>query len=44
MAIISGGTPTVWVSNNYTNDGVTVSQVTEKDPALIGGFDGYDLL
>ena len=27
VGLYSGGTPTVWVSNNYTNDGVRTSSV-----------------
>jgi outer membrane receptor for ferrienterochelin and colicin len=38
--LYSGGTPAVWVSNNYTNDGVRTFQLTSKDPNVINGFDG----
>jgi outer membrane receptor for ferrienterochelin and colicin len=47
--LYSGGTPAVWVSNNYTNDGVRTFSVTCNaaaknnacpDPTVINGFDG----
>lgn len=41
--LYSGGTPNVWVSNNYTNDGVTLDGSFSSDPAVIGGFNGYDI-
>lgn len=40
LGLFSGGTPSVWVSNNYSNDGVRISQVTVSDPLIIDGFDG----
>jgi outer membrane receptor for ferrienterochelin and colicin len=43
FGLYSGGTPTVWVSNSYTNDGVRVDTDTAtsvRDAALINGFDG----
>jgi hypothetical protein len=45
--LYSGGTPSVWVSNNYTNDGVRTNSVTIRatDPngAIIAGFDGRNV-
>jgi hypothetical protein len=41
--LYSGGTPTVWMSNNYSNDGVRLSTVTSTDQAIIGGFDGRNI-
>jgi hypothetical protein len=38
--LYSGGTPGVWMSNNYTNDGVRTFQLTDTTPADINGFDG----
>ena len=47
--IFGGGTPNVWVSNSFSNDGVTVVRVDvpdedlpELDPSLIGG-NGFDI-
>ncbi|MEZ4363099.1 MAG: TonB-dependent receptor [Kofleriaceae bacterium] len=40
FGLYSGGTPTVWVSNSYTNDGVRVDTATSTDHAIIDGFDG----
>jgi Carboxypeptidase regulatory-like domain/TonB-dependent Receptor Plug Domain len=43
FGIYGGGTPTVWVSNAYTNDGVRVDDATAigtADLALLAGFDG----
>jgi hypothetical protein len=41
--LYSGGTPTVWMSNNYSNDGVRLSTVTSTDPAILAGFDGRNI-
>jgi hypothetical protein len=41
--LYSGGTPTVWMSNNYSNDGVRISTVTSTDPNIINGFDGRNI-
>ena len=38
--LYSGGTPGVWQSNNYTNDGIRVFSIRSTDPAVINGFDG----
>jgi hypothetical protein len=54
VGLFSGGTPSVWVSNNYTNDGVrtftatcTNVPVTPNsnctDPSVINGFNGRDI-
>jgi hypothetical protein len=49
LGLYSGGTPSVWTSNNYSNDGVRISQTNVTCPvmnpnpancALIDGFDG----
>jgi hypothetical protein len=42
IGLYSGGTPNVWVSNTYTNDGISIdSSYTEG--AALRGFDGRDL-
>jgi hypothetical protein len=41
--LYSGGTPGVWVSNNYTNDGVRTFSLTSRDAAVINGFNGRDI-
>lgn len=41
--LYSGGTPGVWVSNNYTNDGVRTFSLTSRDAAVITGFNGRDI-
>lgn len=41
--LYSGGSPNVWVSNNYSNDGVRIASVFSQDPALINGFDGRNI-
>ena len=38
--LYSGGTPAVWVSNNYTNDGVRTFLATSTVANVINGFDG----
>jgi len=51
LGLYSGGTPSVWVSNNYSNDGVRISSVTcpsaacagAMGTALITGFDGRNI-
>ncbi len=45
--VFGGGTPNVWISNSFSNDGVTVVQVDVPDvgalaPSLVGG-NGYDI-
>jgi hypothetical protein len=41
--LYSGGTPTVWMSNNYSNDGVRIASVFSNRPELINGFDGRNV-
>ena len=41
--LYSGGTPGVWVSNNYTNDGVRTFSLTSRDPLVTTGFNGRDI-
>ena len=41
--LYSGGSPTVWVSNAYTNNGVGISSATSMDPTVINGFNGRDI-
>lgn len=38
--LYSGGTPAVWMSNNYTNDGTRTFSVTNRTASDIAGFDG----
>ena len=38
--LFSGGTPNVWVSNAYTNNGMLIDRVNSVDHAVIDGFDG----
>jgi hypothetical protein len=41
--LYSGGSPNVWVSNNYTNDGVRIASVFTQDPTIVNGFDGRNI-
>jgi hypothetical protein len=41
--LYSGGTPAVWVSNNYTNDGVRTFTATNTTPGVINNFNGRDI-
>ncbi|HTE53260.1 MAG TPA: TonB-dependent receptor [Kofleriaceae bacterium] len=41
--LYSGGTPNVWLSNNYTNNGVNLDSAFSDDPGVIGGFNGRDI-
>jgi Carboxypeptidase regulatory-like domain/TonB dependent receptor-like, beta-barrel/TonB-dependent Receptor Plug Domain len=41
--LYSGGTPTVWMSNNYTNDGVRITQAFDSTAGDITGFDGRNI-
>jgi hypothetical protein len=43
VGLYSGGTPTVWMSNNYSNDGVRIATVTSNSGAIINGFNGRDI-
>jgi hypothetical protein len=38
--LYSGGTPTVWMSNNYTNDGMRITQAFDNNLFDVQGFDG----
>ncbi len=37
----SGGSPAVWISNNYSNDGVTIDSTFQPGP--ITGVDGFNI-
>lgn len=39
----SGGDPTVWLSNSFSNTGFNQGDVDESDPLIINGFNGFDL-
>ena len=41
--LYSGGSPNVWVSNNYSNDGVRIASVFATDPTIVNGFDGRNI-
>ena len=41
--LYSGGTPNVWLANNYTNNGVNLDSTFSDDPGVIGGFDGRNI-
>ena len=43
VGLYSGGTPTVWMSNNYSNDGVRIATVTSNAASIINGFNGRDV-
>ena len=43
FGLYSGGSPNVWVSNNYTNDGVRIASVFSQDPNVVNGFDGRNI-
>jgi hypothetical protein len=45
VGLYSGGTPNVWLSNNYTNDGVTVDDITTSsaDKGSLQNFNGRDV-
>src|SRR5439155_8609168 len=38
--LYSRGSPTVWVSNGYSNDGVRIASAFSNKPEVVGGFDG----
>jgi hypothetical protein len=46
FGLFGGGTPNVWVSNSFSNDGVTVVQTnvdrTGTNPQLVGALDGVN--
>ncbi len=39
----SGGDPTVWLSNSFSNTGLSVGSAFSNDPMVINGFDGFNL-
>ncbi len=41
--LYSGGSPTVWVSNAYSNDGVRIASAFSNDPMVVNGFDGRNI-
>ena len=48
LGLFGGGTPNVWISNSYSNDGVTVVSQSIRRPASgveprLDGVDGFDL-
>lgn len=46
VGLFSGGSPNVWISNNYTNDGVTIvgPDLGALDPAVyLTNVDGFDI-
>jgi len=46
VGLFSGGSPNVWISNNYTNDGVTIvnADLSGLDPAVyLENVDGFDI-
>ncbi|HWU87446.1 MAG TPA: TonB-dependent receptor [Kofleriaceae bacterium] len=47
VGLYSGGTPTVWMSNSYSNDGVRISSRTlnasAQNSPIINGFDGREI-
>jgi len=44
VGLYSGGTPSVWVSNNYTNDGVRTNSVTCTATGMCGGVLGSTII
>ena len=40
VGLYSGGSPNVWVSNGYSNDGVRIASAFSKDPMVVSNFDG----
>jgi hypothetical protein len=41
--LFGGGTPNVWVSNSFSNDGVIVVQQDIRSGAELAGVDGYNI-
>ncbi len=39
----SGGDPTVWLSNSFSNTGLSVGSAFNADPMVLAGFDGVNL-
>jgi outer membrane receptor for ferrienterochelin and colicin len=44
VGLYSGGTPSVWVSNNYTNDGVRTNSVNCSATGMCGGMPGAGII
>ncbi len=38
-----GGSPTVWVSNAYSNDGIRLAEAFSSNPSVVNGFDGRNI-
>lgn len=43
FGLYSGGNPNVWLSNNYSNDGITNVQINQRDVNIITGTSGDPL-
>jgi hypothetical protein len=43
FGLYSGSQPTVWVSNSYSNTGVTVDDYVSRNPSETQGFDGRNV-
>jgi Carboxypeptidase regulatory-like domain/TonB-dependent Receptor Plug Domain/TonB dependent receptor len=43
VGLYSGGTPTVWMSNNYSNDGVRIATASSNVATVINGFNGREI-
>ncbi len=43
VGLYGGGTPNVWLSNSYTNDGVRVASADSRVAAELAGFNGRDI-
>lgn len=39
----SGGDPTVWLSNSFSNTGLSTGTAFSADPAVLSGFDGFNI-
>ncbi len=38
FGLFSGGSPNVWISNNYSNDGITIDGIFLPNPGVVDGF------
>lgn len=43
VGMYSGGSPNVWVSNGYSNDGVRIASAFSNKPDVVNGFNGRDI-
>jgi outer membrane receptor for ferrienterochelin and colicin len=43
VGLYSGGSPNVWVSNGYSNDGVRIASAFSNKPDVVNGFDGRNV-